>query len=126
MRAVLIATLVMRESGSMAVTLTEKAAAEVKRTMAEYSCEPDTMLRVAVAGGGCSGFEYGLNFDTRFDSAADSKSEQHGVTVVVDKKSAMYLEGTTLDFLDGIDKRGFTFVNPNVVKSCGCGKSFSV
>jgi len=67
-----------------------------------------------------------LNFDTAFDAGADSKSEQHGVIVVVDKKSAMFLEGTELDFHDGLEKRGFTFNNPNVVKSCGCGKSFSV
>ena len=110
----------------MAVMLTEKAASEVKRTMSEFNCEDGTVLRIAVLGGGCSGFEYGLNFDTSFDAGADSKSEQHGVTVVVDKKSAMFLEGTELAFHDGLDKRGFTFNNPNVVKSCGCGKSFSV
>ena len=110
----------------MSVMLTEKAASEVKRTMSEFNCEDGTVLRIAVLGGGCSGFEYGLNFDNSFDAGADSKSEQHGVTVVVDKKSAMFLEGTELDFHDGLDKRGFTFNNPNVVKSCGCGKSFSV
>ena len=110
----------------MAITLSEKAAAEVKRTMSEFNCDEGTVLRVAVLGGGCSGFEYGLNFDTNYDASADSKSEQHGVQVVVDKKSAMFLEGTELDFHDGLDNRGFTFNNPNVVKSCGCGKSFSV
>merc|ERR1712139_224054 len=82
------------ENRSMSVMLTEKAASEVKRTMSEFNCEDGTVLRIAVLGGGCSGFEYGLNFDTSFDAGADSKSEQHGVTVVVDKKSAMFLEGT--------------------------------
>lgn len=110
----------------MVIELTEKAASEVKRTMQEFNCEDGTMLRIAVLGGGCSGFEYGLNFDNSFDGDKDNKSDQHGVTVVVDKKSAMFLEGTQLDFHDGLDKRGFTFNNPNVVKSCGCGKSFSV
>ena len=66
----------------MSVTLTEKAASEVKRTMSEFNCEDGTVLRIAVLGGGCSGFEYGLNFDTSFDAGADSKSEQHGVCLL--------------------------------------------
>ncbi|HAN98601.1 MAG TPA: iron-sulfur cluster assembly accessory protein [Planctomycetaceae bacterium] len=110
----------------MSVMLTEKAAEEVKRAMSSFDCEPDTLLRVSVLGGGCSGFEYGLNFVKESDEGADLKTVQHGVTVVVDRKSAMLLEGTTLDFHEGLDKRGFTFENPNVVRSCGCGKSFQV
>jgi len=108
----------------MAVTLSEKAASEVKRIMDDQKIDPGTVLRVGVAGGGCSGFQYSLGFDKNFDDKLDSKYDYHGVTVVVDKKSALYLDGTTVDFYDGLEKRGFTFENPNAVKSCGCGSSF--
>jgi iron-sulfur cluster assembly accessory protein len=108
----------------MSVTLTEKAASEVKKIIADQKLEDGTVLRVGVAGGGCSGFQYSLGFDTQYDPQADTKSEQHGVAVVVDKKSDLFLDGTTLDFHEGIDKRGFTFNNPNATKSCGCGSSF--
>lgn len=108
----------------MSVVLTEKAAEEVKRIVEQQKLEEGTFLRVGVAGGGCSGFSYSLGFDNAYDEKADSRAEQHGVAVVVDKKSALYLDGTTVDFFDGIEKRGFTFENPNAVKSCGCGSSF--
>jgi iron-sulfur cluster assembly protein len=109
----------------MAVTLSEKAANEVKRIMQEQNLEAGMVLRVGVVGGGCSGFQYSLGFDKGYDEKIDSKYDYHGVTVVVDKKSALYLDGTTVDFYDGLEKRGFTFDNPNAVKSCGCGSSFS-
>jgi iron-sulfur cluster assembly protein len=109
----------------MAVALTEKAANEVRRIKQEQKIEDNMLLRVGVAGGGCSGFQYSLGFDNQFDEKVDAKYEFHGVTVVVDKKSALYLDGTTVDFYDGLEKRGFTFDNPNAVKSCGCGSSFS-
>ena len=108
----------------MAITLTEKAAAEVKRIRADQRIEDTMVLRVQVVGGGCSGFSYNLGFDDKFDASLDSKYEHHGVPVVVDKKSALFLDGTTVDFYDGIERRGFTFDNPNAVKSCGCGSSF--
>lgn len=108
----------------MGVKLTEKAALEVKRIKEEQKFGEDTLLRVGVAGGGCSGFSYKLEFDKTYDEKMDSKTDQHGVSVVVDKKSALYLDGTTVDFYDGLEKRGFTFDNPNAVKSCGCGSSF--
>lgn len=108
----------------MALRLTEKAATEVKRIMEEQKLEAGTVLRVGVAGGGCSGFQYSLGFDREYDEKIDSRYDCHGVPMVVDKKSALYLDGTTVDFYDGIDKRGFTFDNPNAVKSCGCGHSF--
>ena len=108
----------------MAVGLTERAAQEVKKIMDEQKFEPTTVLRVGVAGGGCSGFQYSLGFDQKFDEKADSKYDCHGVTLVVDKKSALYLDGTTVDFYEGLEKRGFTFENPNATKSCGCGSSF--
>ena len=109
----------------MSVILTEKAATEIKRVMQDQHCEEGTFLRVAVTGGGCSGFQYALGFDKEFDASKDARYDLHGVAVLVDKKSALYLDGTTLDFHDGIDRRGFSFNNPNAVKSCGCGSSFS-
>lgn len=108
----------------MSIVLTENAAKEVKRIIEDQKLEDDTLLRVGVAGGGCSGFSYSLGFDRAFDENADSKFEFHGIPVVVDKKSALYLDGTTVDFYEGLEKRGFTFDNPNAVKSCGCGSSF--
>ena len=108
----------------MAFALTEKAASEIKRVMDEQKIEDGTLLRVGVTGGGCAGFSYSLGFDKQFDEAKDSKYEHHGVAVVVDKKSALYLDGTTVDFHEGLDRRGFTFDNPNAVKTCGCGNSF--
>jgi iron-sulfur cluster assembly protein len=108
----------------MAVTLTEKAANEVKRIMVDQKIEPEMVLRVGVTGGGCSGFSYALGFDKSYDEKVDSKYEYHGVPVVVDKKSALYLDGTTIDFYEGLEARGFKFDNPNAVKSCGCGSSF--
>ena len=101
----------------MSVMLTEKAASEVKKIIVDQQLTPETVLRVGVAGGGCSGFSYSLGFDTQVDPAADTIKEQHGIKIVVDKKSDLFLDGTTLDFHEGIDKRGFTFINPNAKKS---------
>jgi iron-sulfur cluster assembly protein len=108
----------------MSIALTEKAAAEVKRVQEEQKFEQGTFLRVGVAGGGCSGFSYSLGFDREFDEKADSKFEFHGVPVVVDKKSALFLDGVTIDWYEGLERRGFTFDNPSAVKTCGCGSSF--
>ena len=104
------------------ITLTERAATEVKRIMEEQKLGAETVLRLGVTGGGCSGFSYELGFDP--DAGEDTKHDQHGVQVVVDRKSSLYLDGMTVDFYDGLDKRGFTFNNPNATKSCGCGSSF--
>ncbi len=109
----------------MSVTVTEKAAKEVQRVIGEQKLPAETLLRVGVVGGGCSGFQYSLGFDTAVDLAKDQVVEQHGIKVAVDKKSSLFLDGTVLDFYEGLEKRGFTFNNPNAVKSCGCGSSFS-
>ena len=87
----------------MSVMLTEKAASEVKKIIAYQKLDTATVLRVGVAGGGCSGFQYSLGFDTQFDPKADTKTDQHGVAVVVDKKSDLFLDGTTLDFISQFD-----------------------
>ncbi len=108
----------------MAIILTEKAAAEIQRVREEQKLEEQKFLRIGVAGGGCSGFNYTMGFDATFDSSSDSKYSIHGVDVIVDKKSSLYLDGATIDWYDGLEKRGFTFDNPNAVKTCGCGSSF--
>ncbi len=105
------------------LSVTEAAAVKIKQLMAE---ESDVgVLRVAIQGGGCSGFQYGLGFDS---GAADGdlEFEQHGVTVVVDPFSAPYLQGAEVDFVDSIQAAGFAINNPNAVSSCGCGHSFQV
>ena len=109
----------------MGVTLTERAAKEVRKVLDEQKFDSEEyFLRVGITAGGCSGFNYSLTFDKEFDETKDAKTEQHGVNLVVDRKSALYLDGTAVDFYEGLDKRGFTFENPNAVKSCGCGQSF--
>ena len=105
----------------MSVILTEKAASEVKRIMESQQLDDGTRLRIGIAAGGCSGFAYSLGFDKEFDDKIDTRFDRFGVTLVVDKKSALYLDGTTLDFYEGNDRRGFTFDNPNAVRTCGCG-----
>ena len=109
----------------MAIQLTESAANQVKKFREENQFGDEMFLRIGVAGGGCSGFNYTLAFDDNFDEAKDSKYDHHGVSVVVDKKSALYLDGATVDWYHSIEKQGFTFENPNAVKTCGCGSSFS-
>ena len=109
----------------MGVILSESAAREVKKIITEQSMPEDTYLRVGVQGGGCSGMSYTLNFDSAV-SERDRVVEAHGVKLAVDKKFEPYLEGTVVDFYDGLEKRGFVFNNPNVVKTCGCGSSFQV
>lgn len=109
----------------MSVTVTETAAKEVKRFIEEGEYDESAVLRISVSGGGCSGFNYGLNIATDYDETKDNKTEQHGVSVVVDKKSDLFLDGTVVDYYEGIEARGFQFNNPNATKTCGCGNSFS-
>jgi iron-sulfur cluster assembly protein len=106
--------------------LTDKAAAEVLKIKSESTDNiRDSYLRVSVEGGGCSGFKYGLGFDENFDDNKDYIEKIKDVTVVIDKKSALFLNGVTLDWIDDLSSRGFKFINPNATKSCGCGQSFS-
>ena len=109
----------------MPVTLSETAARHVKRILTEQNLPEGTVLRVGVQGGGCSGFSYSLNFDTE-TSERDRVADYHGVRLAIEKKFAPSLDGTIVDYHDGLDKSGFVFTNPNVVKSCGCGSSFQV
>ena len=105
------------------LTITESAADKIKTLLAEE--EDVSVLRVAIQGGGCSGFQYGLGFD-RGATEGDLTFDQHGVTVVVDPYSAPYLSGARVDYVDSIQQSGFAIDNPNAVASCGCGHSFQV
>ena len=109
----------------MAISLTESAATQVKRFKEENNFGEDMFLRIGVVSGGCSGLSYSLAFDDKFDDVKDTRYDQYGVSVVVDKKSSLYLDGTKVDWHHSLDRQGFTFENPNVVKSCGCGSSFN-
>jgi iron-sulfur cluster assembly protein len=106
------------------VSLTPTAAAKVKELMAGEP-EDSLVLRVAIQGGGCSGFQYGLGFDTA-PAEGDEILDLEGVRVVVDPFSAPYLQGATIDFLNGLQESGFKIDNPNASSSCGCGHSFQV
>ena len=107
------------------VTLTEKAAKEIGNIIAQQELDKDTVrLRLGVKGGGCSGFSYVLDLtETQKDS--DEVFEQHGIKIVCDPKSLLYLNGTTVDFKDELMGRGFVFSNPNASATYGCGSSFS-
>jgi iron-sulfur cluster assembly protein len=107
------------------ISLTEKAAAQVRKLKAENSIPENHGLRLSVKGGGCSGLSYVLGFDAG-PSSADKVVECHGVTVYIDPKSLFYLSGTVLDFSDGLNGKGFVFNNPQAAKTCGCGSSFGV
>lgn len=114
------------------VVVTEKAALEVKRHIADMEARNDLepgakmYLRVRVQGGGCSGFQNKLDLDVKYDEKTDHKFEFHGIEVVVDKRSLLYLNGATVDFHDDLNKRGFTINNPQAKSTCGCGSSYSM
>jgi iron-sulfur cluster assembly protein len=107
------------------VSLTPTAAEKIRELMAEDPAGESSVLRVAIQGGGCSGFQYGLGFDAG-PVEDDERLEQHGVTIVIDPYSAPYLKGATIDFLSGLEESGFKIDNPNAQASCGCGHSFTV
>ena len=107
------------------IAITERAEAEIRRIIAEQKLPEDSVLRVGVKGGGCSGFSYTLGFDDHV-AETDQVTESNGIRVVCDPKSFLYLNETTVDFEDSLMGRGFKFGNPNASKTCGCGESFSV
>jgi iron-sulfur cluster assembly protein len=107
------------------VELTERAAEKVREIQSSEPAGEAEVLRIAIQGGGCSGFQYGLGFD-RGALEGDHELELHGVRVVVDPFSAPYLTGATIDWLDGLQESGFKIDNPQATSSCGCGHSFQV
>lgn len=105
------------------IQVTDKAAEAIKNIMAKEGLAGHG-LRVAVVGGGCSGMSYKLHFEKE-PGEGDKIFEDKGVRLFVDGKSYMFINGTTLDYTDGLTGTGFSFVNPNAKASCGCGQSFS-
>jgi iron-sulfur cluster assembly accessory protein len=112
------------EAPASPVNLTATAAAKVKEIRAEETIEDTYALRLKVQGGGCSGFSYDLYFDQQQE--IDHAFESHGVKLICDQMSLMYLMGTEVDYVEGLHGAGFKFNNPNVKSTCGCGSSFSV
>ena len=107
------------------IVITPRAVQEIRKIKADNKIPETHALRLGVKGGGCSGLSYVLAFDER-PREADSVMTMEGMTVHVDPKSLFYLSGTTLDFSDGLNGRGFVFTNPNAARTCGCGNSFGV
>ncbi|HKA33905.1 MAG TPA: iron-sulfur cluster assembly accessory protein [Candidatus Binatia bacterium] len=105
------------------VNLTDQAVRQVKAILTRENI-PDHGLRVAVTSGGCSGFSYGLDFETQ-ERPGDIVVACDGVKIYVDSGSAPYLNGTVIDYVSGLQESGFKFNNPNVKGTCGCGTSFS-
>lgn len=104
------------------ITLSARAAAQVSAMQTELN-EPQKHLRVFVESGGCSGFQYGMSFDE--PKADDARFQSEGVTVIMDPASIAYMQGSQIDFDDGLQGKGFEIKNPNAQSTCGCGKSFS-
>ncbi len=106
------------------VQLTEKATATAKAALAETEGEDGNLFRVSIRGGGCAGFQYGLNFDHQLDEN-DIVTEQDGVQVVVDAFSSCHLKGARIDYVESLQEgSGFRFQNPGARRTCGCGSSF--
>ena len=113
----------MTDSPKDAITLSPKAAEKIGELLSQGDSEGQA-LRVAVRGGGCSGFQYALAFDKAKDD--DHVFEVDGVAVIVDKTSMQFVFGSEVDYLEGLQGAGFQVNNPNVVAACGCGSSFQV
>ncbi|GAA5038039.1 iron-sulfur-binding protein [Marivirga lumbricoides] len=107
------------------ITVTDSAKNRLSKLKVEEGHTPNHNVRVSVKGGGCSGLMYDLSFDDSIKDG-DEVFEDKGVKLLVDKKSMLYLLGTTLDFSDGLNGKGFQFINPNATRTCGCGESFSI
>ncbi|MBT2591297.1 iron-sulfur cluster assembly accessory protein [Pedobacter sp. ISL-68] len=107
------------------ITITDKAKDKIDHLMQDSEMGSDYFLRVSVKGGGCSGLSYNLDFDNE-EQKGDQFFEDRGIKIALDMKSFLYLAGTELDFTDGLNGKGFNFINPNASRSCGCGESFSV
>ena len=107
------------------IYISDKAKAKVEQLIADSQLDDSHFLRVSVVGGGCSGLSYKLDFDNEV-KPMDQTFEDKGIKLVTDLKSFLYLVNTELDFSDGLNGKGFNFVNPNASRSCGCGESFAV
>ncbi|MGP4712777.1 iron-sulfur cluster insertion protein ErpA [uncultured Psychrobacter sp.] len=106
------------------LTLTDSAAQKVRR-LREEEGDNELMLRVYVTGGGCSGFSYGFRFDSDLNED-DANFDNEDVTLVIDSMSYQYLQGSTVDYIEGLEGARFVVQNPNATTTCGCGSSFSI
>ena len=112
----------------MNITVTDKAVKEIKHILTGQGFKPEekVYLRLRVIGGGCSGYQHKLDLDTEITEGKDETWTINGVDVVVDKRSALYIDGAIVDFHDDLSKRGFSITNPSAKSTCGCGSSFSM
>jgi iron-sulfur cluster assembly protein len=109
------------------IKITQKALSQVLKLMSESGISSETHnLRVGVRGGGCSGLSYDMDFDDSLNPDDEIIQTEEGLKITVNKKSLLYLFGTELDFSDGLNGKGFHFINPNASRTCGCGESFAV
>lgn len=109
------------------LVVSDTAIAELKRIFADQNFDLNVEhVRLAVQGGGCSGFQHRFNVDGNVDPNLDIVSEYNGLKFVVDRRSAIYVNGTQIDWVDNMNKRGFKFSNPSIKTTCGCGSSFSM
>ena len=111
----------VQSTTAMSVTLTESAAKAVQDLLEQRNL-PGYCLRVYVAGGGCSGIQYGMAFDNNIRTE-DTVTESNGLKILIDEVSIQYLQGATVDYIDGPQGIGFKIINPNAISSCGCGSS---
>ena len=110
----------------MSIQITERAVDQILKTAQREKVDlSDTMLRIAVVPGGCSGLTYDLGWDTT-QQETDHQFEVHGLKVLLDSRSMLYVDGSELDFSDGLDGRGFHFMNPQAIRNCACGESFGL
>jgi len=113
----------------MSITVSDRAAHKIEEIRQEQELPDDTMLRVGVVSGGCSGLTYDLNFDASKETEQTEEErtfEDNGISFIVDMRSFLYLSGTQLDYTEGLEGQGFYFENPNASRTCSCGESFSV
>ncbi|MBT8126200.1 MAG: iron-sulfur cluster insertion protein ErpA [Gammaproteobacteria bacterium] len=113
-----------KTAGTPAIGFTDAAANKLKSLISEEN-NPNIKLRVFVSGGGCSGFQYGFEFDESVNDD-DIKVEKNGVMMVIDTMSAQYIAGATVDYQEGLEGSRFVIDNPNATSTCGCGASFSI
>lgn len=106
-------------------SIEDSARTKLLSLRAESDLSEDYFLRVSVKGGGCSGLSYDLDFDNKINEG-DNEDEENGIKLVIDKKSLLYLFGTELKYSDGLNGKGFQFINPNATRTCGCGESFAI
>lgn len=107
------------------IKVNDRAKEKILSLLSEDGKTAESFVRVGVRGGGCSGLMYDLDFDTEL-KAEDKVIEDNNIKIVIDKKSMLYLIGTELDFSGGLNGKGFSFINPNASRTCGCGESFSI